>query len=142
MPGRITITLKGDKELIRLLDRLGDQAPLAAAVGLYNGAQRIFSRSQGEAPVGGPPTSPRDPHRGALRGSGHVTGPTRAGKDYQVTIGYGGAARAYALAQHRRTDFRHKPGQKAHFLEDPMREGAPYVEGLVKQSVSEAVKKL
>lgn len=57
--------------------------------------------------------------QGILRGSGHVAGPDIGANKVTVTLGYGGAASAYALVQHERTDFNHPRGGQAKYLERP-----------------------
>lgn len=58
---------------------------------------------------------------GVLRASGVVQRPDIDRHKVVIEMGYGGAARAYALVQHERTDFRHTSGQ-AKFLEQPVKE--------------------
>jgi hypothetical protein len=137
MPGRIIVSLRGDRELIAMLERLGERAPKAAGRGLYRAGHRIMTSSQGLVPVGGPPTSPRDPHPGALKGSGHVSEPLRDGTGYRVELGYGGAAAAYAYRQHREKSWRHKPGQQADYLGKPVRESGDMVLGEVAREIRE-----
>ena len=60
---------------------------------------------------------------GTLRGSGHVAPPEISGTRVTVTLGYGGAASAYALIQHERTDFHHTVGQ-SHYLSTPVKAAA------------------
>lgn len=56
---------------------------------------------------------------GTLRSSAHVRPPEHHGGTVSVEIGYGGAASAYALIQHERTDFAHPGGGQAKYLERP-----------------------
>jgi hypothetical protein len=58
---------------------------------------------------------------GTLRASGVVQSPDISRTKVTVEMGYGGAASAYALVQHERTDFTHTVGQ-AKFLEQPVKE--------------------
>lgn len=55
---------------------------------------------------------------GTLQGSGFVELPKITGTRVTVAMGYGGAAKLYALKVHERTDIPHKHGQ-AKFLEKP-----------------------
>jgi len=48
--------------------------------------------------------------------------PERRGSGVSVTLGYGGAAAAYARRQHEDLTFAHKEGQEAKFLERPLLE--------------------
>lgn len=61
--------------------------------------------------------------QGTLRGSGHVRQPHIRGTRAEVTLGYGGAASAYALVQHERLDYAHDVGQ-AKYLERPVNDAA------------------
>jgi hypothetical protein len=45
--------------------------------------------------------------------------------DGEVSVGYGGAASAYARYQHERTDLRHDPGRRAKWLQLTWVEQAP-----------------
>ena len=103
---RLTIT--GDEHLKALLAK--DQLP-GLARALHVEAERIMTSAKRLAPV----------DKGTLRASGHVEDPIRFGKFVTVTLGFGGAASAYALVQHERLDYRHTVGQ-AKYLEQPMRE--------------------
>lgn len=95
--------------------------------GLYESASLVMARSQEIVPIGGPPTSPYDVAPGTLRDSGTVLLPEWEGDVCSVTLGYGGAASDYAAVQHEDLTFRHKEGQQAKFLEQPLDEEAPNV---------------
>jgi 1-acyl-sn-glycerol-3-phosphate acyltransferase len=72
-------------------------------------ASIIFRESQKIVPV----------KTGILRASGTIMPPTKKGRKWQVTIGYGGAASSYALAQHENLQYRHQEGKSAKYLEIP-----------------------
>ena len=74
---------------------------------LFQGAEEIFNESQRQVPV-------RD---AILKGSGN----TKHTPGLSV-ISYGGAAKAYAIVQHERLDYKHPKQGKAKYLEDPMTE--------------------
>jgi hypothetical protein len=59
---------------------------------------------------------------GTLRSSGHVQSPKQTLDRLSITLGFGGAASAYALVQHERTDYKHRGKQQAKFLEQPVKE--------------------
>lgn len=92
--------------------------------GLMEHGEAVFAKSQAIVPVGGPPTSPRDPHPGALKESGVMVmdeGPDGA----VITISYGASGTVsedYAWRQHEDLTYRHKPGQTAKFVERPIME--------------------
>ena len=60
---------------------------------------------------------------GVLRASGVVQRPEVTRQRVRITMGYGGAARAYAVVQHERLDFRHTVGE-AKYLEKPVKAAA------------------
>lgn len=64
---------------------------------------------------------------GVLRASHTVEQPRIDGLSIEVRFGYGGAAQAYSVIQHERTDFHHTVGQ-AHYLSDPFNAHAPTIE--------------
>lgn len=81
---------------------------------LYVEGQRIMTDSKANyVPVRDNP----------LRASGHVQPPVVSGTRSSVTLGFGGAASAYALVQHERTDYRHTVGTSK-YLETPVHNAA------------------
>lgn len=84
-------TVRGTRELLRALDAVGHRAPQAAASALYVEGERIMAASKQEAPVG---------VDGVLRASGFVEPPRREAKGVRVKLGYGGAAKDYAIVVH------------------------------------------
>ena len=56
---------------------------------------------------------------GTLESSGYVEPPVYAGDDVSVTLGFGGAAKDYALEQHENLDYQHDEGRQAKYLEEP-----------------------
>jgi hypothetical protein len=85
---------------------------------LYAEAQVVLADSKRQVPF-------RD---GYLSGSGMVHQPYQVGKKAAVEISYGGAAVDYAWVQHETLPyfvngvekFKHAPGRKAKYLEDPV----------------------
>jgi hypothetical protein len=71
---------------------------------------------------------------GALRGSGHVTGPTFRGRDITVELKFGGPAAPYAVAVHENLEAFHKNGE-AKFLERPLMESAPHLAARVARRI-------
>ena len=122
------ITLEGSKELADWLEKLGETAPQAMGKYLYQEAEKIMTASKQVCPVGLPP---EDKTPGTLRSSGHVQLPVVSGTTVSVTLGYGGEAQAYALAQHERLDYRHRPGQTAKYLERPALEAVAGMEARI-----------
>jgi len=81
---------------------------------LMEEAQLIFRESQRIVPV----------KTGVLRASGQIVPPRKKGDKYEVVIGYGGAASAYALKQHENLQYAHKEGKTAKYLEIPAQQRA------------------
>jgi hypothetical protein len=59
---------------------------------------------------------------GVLKGSGFVNRPEVTGAEVSVTLGFGGAASAYAEVQHEELSYYHKPPTQAKYLEQPFTE--------------------
>lgn len=105
--------LEGAPELRRLLTRARDRAPQMLAAGLNTEAELIMTDAKRVTPV----------DIGTLRGSGTVLPPVINGTKVSVTLGFGGAASAYAMVQHEGY-FNHVVGQRK-FLEEPVIAAAP-----------------
>lgn len=107
----MTFRIFGINDARDTLSRLVDEAEDEMGGALREEGEDIMSTSKPLVPV----------DLGVLRASGFVDGPIKiAPKKMRVTLGYGGAASAYALIQHERTDYHHTSGQ-AKYLEQPMR---------------------
>lgn len=103
--------VKGVTETILSLQRAGMDIVQAAKAGLYRVGQQIMTDSKSRyVPV----------DTGVLRASGYVEPPVVSGSLISVTLGYGGAAQAYATVQHEDLSFHHTVGQ-AKYLEIPAR---------------------
>jgi len=110
------------QQVLRLSPEIAMQE-LAGA--LWREGNRIMTNSKDEVPV----------RFGILRASGTVFLPKIEGLTVEVTLGYGGAAQAYAVVQHERTDFHHNVG-KAHYLSDPMEAAAAGMDGRLAADLS------
>ena len=110
----MAIRWTGIDNLNRILDSVEKQAPERIGAALRTEGERIMTDSKRNyVPV----------YQGTLRASGHVQGPTLRRNSAEVTLGYGGAAAAYALVQHERTDYAHTVGQSK-YLERPVHNAA------------------
>jgi len=121
--GGITWELTGIEALITRLSKSRTAFHTAAAAAVYQEANEIFNESQRVVPV----------RFGILAASGHVTAPTVHNDYVETTIGYGGAASAYALIVHERVygakgKIWHKRPTKAKYLSDPVNEAARGIE--------------
>lgn len=109
----------------KTFERLIEQAEDEVGAALREEGEEIMTASKQQAPV----------DFGILKGSGFVDGPVKiAPAHLQVTLAYGGAAEAYALVQHERTDFRHTVGN-AKYLERPARAAAKGMASRMKRRI-------
>lgn len=125
----IQIVLEGIDENIARLDAIDHGLLLEVEKVLYTRAELIMARSKNEfVPV----------DLGVLKDSGYVQRPVRRGLDIEVTLGFGGAAQAYAMRQHEDLELHHPPlkSRKGHigsqvggpkYLERPMTEEEDHV---------------
>lgn len=108
----IKIELMGAPELARTLATAGLQGVRALKQALNEEGQIAFRNSQRLVPV----------DTGTLRRSGILLLAREKGSSMiEVVMGYGGAASAYALKQHENLSYRHKEGQQAKYLEEPVK---------------------
>lgn len=92
--------IEGQEELLRVLQRAPLRAEEALARALYLEAREIMKKSTREyVPI----------DNGFLRASAAVGPPTKTGMGVKVEMGYGGAARAYAVVQHEDETLSHPP---------------------------------
>ncbi len=84
--------MKGVAEMTAKLLTIRDKFPDRVAAALYTIAQQIMTEAKRRCPVA------KD--GGVLRASGTVEKPVRSGKRISITLGFGGAASAYAIAVH------------------------------------------
>jgi hypothetical protein len=99
------------RQLNQLLAFGGVRAAKALGQSLYREGAQAFAASQREVPV----------DTGILKNSGILSRPFLDGTDLVVEISYGGAAADYALTVHEDLNARHNEGQKAKYLEDPVK---------------------
>lgn len=78
--------------MIATLKRIADKFPDRVAAALYQIAQYIMTEAKRRCPVAS--------DGGVLRASGMVSQPVRSGRKISVTMSFGGAADAYAIAVH------------------------------------------
>lgn len=118
---RKTVKIKGLAEVKRRLKEIGAKAEKALGMLLRNEGETIMTTAKTLTPV----------DTGALRASGHVTGPTRTADRLHVDLSFGGPAGSeaagvfvgYAIPVHEDLTKHHPVGQ-AKFLEQPVREAA------------------
>ena len=103
-----------------------DAARKAAETALYQGGSIIMTEAKKRAPL----------DVGTLRNSGYVTLPKREGDEVFVEVGFGGAAKAYAVKQHEELSYHHEVGE-AKYLENAINVKEQEVRAHVKR-VSEA----
>jgi hypothetical protein len=79
---------------------------------------------------------------GTLRRSKRIMPLFREAGSWVVMMGYGGAAREYALEQHENPDYKHAEGKMYKYLELPVRHRIPDLENRLARRVTEILKKL
>lgn len=114
MADDITIDLSGAAELIRALGFAEETIAKALAVELYGEAELVMTESKKIVPF----------EFGTLENSGYVAQPEVHLGEISVTLGYGGAAMAYALRQHEDLTLHHENGRQAKYLETPLLEAS------------------
>lgn len=110
MLGR-TFQIKGLETLRPALEKWGRQAAEAGGAALYQEAEGILTEAKRLTPV----------DTGTLRASGHVQLPVIGPLFVSVALGFGGAAKDYAVYVHENLLVHHEVGQ-AKFLEQPVLE--------------------
>ncbi len=115
------IEIEGTANLERMLVELGAKAETRIPAALFQAAETVMARSKPNVPV----------DTGVLRGSGHVSLPSRSATGWEVMFGYGGAAQKYAYIQHEADDFNHPKGGQSHYLSEPVEEFAPGLEAFL-----------
>ena len=84
--------MNGATEMIAKLKSIQTKFPDRVAAALYQIAQQIMTEAKRRCPVAS--------DGGVLRASGLVSDPVRSGRQISVTMSFGGAADAYAIAVH------------------------------------------
>lgn len=112
MAEKTTLEVKGLDALAARLKGLGVAVGPAAGNALRVEAELMMTEAKRRTPV----------LTGALRASGHVTGPE--GDAQVVTLAFGGPAAPYAVFVHENLAARHVTGE-AKFLERPVLEALP-----------------
>jgi len=109
--------LDGAIELLRNLQALQRAVPKAQEGALYEYANVEMTEMKRRTPV----------KYGTLRDSGQVDKPEWDGDALQITLGFGGAAEAYAFYVHEDLEAFHAEGE-AKFLENVLNESEPFFE--------------
>lgn len=106
---KFSVDFKGGDTVMRALRLLGEKAPDGMGKALYQEGNDILRAAKVLTPV----------DTGVLKGSGFVNRPEVTGAEVSVTLGFGGAASAYAEVQHEELSYYHKPPTQAKYLEQP-----------------------
>lgn len=107
---KMTVEVTGLRDVAAVLLAGQKNVVDATKEALYAEAHVVLAESKRQVPF----------RHGALSGSGMVHQPYSVGNKAAVEISYGGAAVDYAFVQHENLKFRHAPGRKAKYLEDPV----------------------
>lgn len=102
---KISLTFEGDQKMAETLKSKRERMQAATRAALYAAGNAVMTNAKQRAPL----------DTGVLRASGYVALPT-TGNNPSCEVGFGGAAKAYAMAQHEHTEYRHEVGE-AKFLE-------------------------
>ncbi len=125
----MSIKWVGLDKLERLLKGAPREVKQNAAAALKREGEKIMTISkQRFVPV----------DQGPLRASGFVDFPVVGRNRVSVTLGYGGAAKAYALIQHERMDLQHSRGGPK-YLERPVNAAASEVSRAVARAVERSL---
>jgi hypothetical protein len=111
----VKIKLEGKDQVALALRLLGPRSAKAVAVALFKEANAIMNKAKEVTPV----------DTSTLKNSGHVKVPEIKGSKVSkvtVTLGFGGAAKEYAIKVHEDLNAYHKPPTQAKFLERPFLE--------------------
>lgn len=111
-----SVNVRGLDDALKNLAALGEALPNAVGQAMRAEAEIEMTEAKKRTPW----------LTGALRASGHVTGPTRVGKNIEVKMIFGGAAVDYALEVHENLEAFHPHGQ-AKFLESVLMESRQYL---------------
>lgn len=98
--------MKGTAEMLAKLKKVTAIFPERVGASLYKRGQIIMTASKRLCPVG--------PDGGTLRASGMVHPPERVRNTISVTLSYGGAAEAYAIAVHEHLSEHSPPSWRNH----------------------------
>lgn len=88
----VKAAMRGASEMYGVLRKISAKFPDRVAASIYKRGQVIMTKSKRLCPVAS--------DGGELRASGQVHAPVRKGRNISVTLSYGGAASAYAIAVH------------------------------------------
>ena len=130
--------LHGASDMIAKIKQFAAKFPDRVAAAVYQEAQIVMTESKRRCPVAS--------DGGTLRASGRVALPVREGRRISVTLSYGGAADAYAIAVHEHLSEHSPPswikaeenghpvqwttpGTGPKFLEGPIDEALPEMNG-------------
>lgn len=105
-------------------EQVKNRKKAGAAAGARNAAQHLLAMSHREVPV----------EEGTLRRSGRVDSNGTQGR---VGVSYD---TEYAEVQHEREDYRHDPGQKDHYLSDPMVREKDVMLGIIAAAIRNALR--
>lgn len=113
------IALTGNEALQMLLATASGGIVEAVGGALFEEGQLAMRDSLNEVPV-------KD---AILKGSAEIKPPKFSNGRVKVTLGYGGAAAAYALIRHNTPASNYtKPGTKDHYLSDPVQKRIPMIQ--------------
>jgi hypothetical protein len=116
--------LKDSEKLVQGLLEMGKRGQKAVDRAVYEFGQVEMKEMKRRVPV----------DTGTLKDSGFVEKPVRDGMNVRLTLGFGGAAEAYAIYVHEDLEAVHRVGE-AKFVESVLNESTPYFAVRVAQSL-------
>lgn len=143
------VRVTGLDRLMRVLLRGSDRAIDATRRALYEEAQIILGKAVRIVPF----------EHGTLAGSGMVHDPVVQGRDVLVEISFGGPAKdrrprktsgdaggivnvGYAYIQHENMTFKHAPGRRAKYLQEPVEQAQKGLQDKLTRRVSAIIEGL
>lgn len=128
--GGVSLEMNGLDEVLRKIAATGDLLPTNLGAALYRSCQAVMTDSEDNyVPV----------DTGVLKSSGYVQEPVIDGESISVTLGYGGAASAYAAVQHEDLSYKHTVGGPK-YLELPLMDAQDRIREAIGAAVVSSVR--
>jgi hypothetical protein len=123
----MSFEVAGFQELYKQLRRINEDAPVAAAFGLYEGMQEVMVDAKARAP--------KDTE--AMARSGYVTAPeNRAGVEVVIESGFGGDSAEYVVRQHEDLGLNHPNGGEARWFSNALTAGRDLISKAIAKHVN------
>lgn len=117
------------EQLVRLVIRTRREALPELGRALHEEANIAFRKSQRQVPF----------RLGTLKGSGRVFPPEQRGGQVEQVLGYGGAAKKYAMAMHE-GNYHFRRGKKRYYLKDPVEDRVEGLDNRIAKRINKIIK--